>query len=110
MPFADLLTQTAVIQEQHATNVGGVVQKNWSDLITVPARLEDNVGRMRKGNENLEKYVIGEFTLYVGFYPDITEKMRVVMNGQNYQIAFVAKIMGRDSYDHLELQLNKITA
>ena len=110
MPLADLLTQSAVIQEQNSSNVGGVVQKTWTDLLTVPARLEDNGGRMRKGNENLEKYTLGDFTLYLGFYPDITEKMRAVIDGQIYQIVFVAKVMGRDSYDHLELQLNKITA
>ena len=110
MAFSDLLTQTAVIQGQHTSNVGGVVQKTWTDLYTTPARLMANSGSMRKGNETLEKYTRGDFTLFLGFYPDITEKMRAVVDGLIYEIVFVAKVMGKQEYDHLELQLNKVTA
>lgn len=110
MSFLDLLTQSVTIQEQQMTNVGGVVQKNWIQKYNVPARLVANSGSMRKGAEDLEKYTRGDSTLFLGFYPDITEKMRAVIDGQIYEIAFVSKVMGRQSYDHLELQLNKVTA
>ncbi len=110
MSFWDLLTQSVTIQEQHTTNVGGVVQKNWVQKYTTPARLVANSGSMRKGAEDLEKYTRGDFTLFLGFYPDITEKMRAVVNGETYEIAFVSKVMGKQEYDHLELQLNKVTA
>jgi hypothetical protein len=33
-----------------------------------------------------------------------------MVDGQTYEIVFVAKVMGRNNYDHLELQLNKVTA
>jgi head-tail adaptor len=108
--FQDLLTQSAAIQEHQTSNVGGVVQKTWVDKYTVPARLEANGGNMRKGAEDLEKYTRGDFTLFLNFYPDITEKMRVQMDGEIYEIVFVAKVMGRQNYEHLELQLNKVTA
>jgi len=110
MSFFDLLTQTATIQEQHASNVGGVVQKTWTDKLTASARLVDNNGSMRKGSETLEKYTRGDYTLFLGFTSDITEKMRAVIDGDVYEIAFVAKVMGKQNYDHLELQLNKVTA
>jgi head-tail adaptor len=110
MSFFDLLTQTATIQEQHTSNVGGVVQKTWTDKLTTPARLVANSGSMRKGAEDLEKYTRGDYTLFLSFQPDITEKMRVTVDGDHYEIAFVAKVMGKQNYDHLELQLNKVTA
>lgn len=108
--FQDLLTQSATIQEQQTSNVGGVVHKTWNNKYTTPARLVANGGSMRKGAEDLEKYTRGDFTLFLSFYPDITEKMRVQMEDEVYEIVFVAKVMGRQNYEHLELQLNKITA
>lgn len=110
MSFFELLTQTATIQEQHTSNVGGVVQKTWTDRLSAPARLVANGGSMRKGAETLEKYTRGDYTLFLSFYPEITEKMRVVIEGTMYEIVFVAKVVGKQSYDHLELQLNKVTA
>ena len=108
--FQDLLTQSATIEEQQTSNVGGMVQKSWSNKYTMSARLVDNSGSMRRGAEDLEKYTRGDYTLFLNFYPDITEKMRAIVDGQTYEIVFVAKVMGRNNYDHLELQLNKITA
>lgn len=108
--FQDLLTQSATILEQQTSNVGGVVQKSWNNKYIIAARLVDNSGSMRKGAEDLEKYTRGEYTLFLNFFPDITEKMRVMVDGQTYEIVFVAKVMGRNNYDHLELQLNKVTA
>ena len=86
------------------------MQKTWTDKLTAPARLVANGGSMRKGAETIEKYSRGDYTLFLGIYPDITEKMRVVVDGEVYEIAFVAKVMGKQNYDHLELQLNKVTA
>ena len=110
MSFFELLTQSATIQEHNTVNVGGVVQKTWTDKLTAPARLVANGGNMRKGAETIEKYTRGDYTLFLGFHPDITEKMRAVVDGESYEIAFVAKVMGKQSYDHLELQLHKVTA
>lgn len=110
MSFFELLTQSVTIQEQHSSNVGGVAQKTWTDKLTAPARLVANGGSMRKGAETIEKYTRGDYTLFLGIYPDITEKMRAVVDGEVYEIAFVAKVMGKQNYDHLELQLNKVTA
>ncbi len=108
MTFTNLLTQTAAIKEHTESNIGGVVKKEWtvkySDL---PARLKANKGTEKFGTENLEKYVRGEFTLYLEAGFQITEKMKAVIENTEYDILFVAKVNGKDSVHHIELQLNQ---
>lgn len=107
MAFQGLLTQTATIKECSESNVGGVVKKVWTDKYSnLPARLSANRGTLKVGLENIEKYVRGEFTLYLEQGSEITEKMRAEIDGKVYEIAFVAEINGKDSVHHLELQLN----
>jgi len=107
MSFIDLLTQTATIKEHSESNVGGVVKKVWTDKYTaLPARLKANRGAEKVGAENLEKYVRGEFTLYLEAGVEITEKMRATVDGKDYEITFVAAVSDKDSVHHLELQLN----
>ena len=107
MAFKDLLTQTASITECSENNVGGVVKKVWADKYTaLPARLKANRGAEKVGAENLEKYVRGEFTLYLEEGVEITEKMRATIDGKDYEITFVAAVNDKDSVHHLELQLN----
>ena len=109
MSFWDLLIQSATIQEPQEMNSGGVVQRSWIDRYNnIPARLVANRGSAKKGAENIERYVRGEFTLFLDFYPDITEKMKAIIEGQEYEIVFVAKVLGKYFYNHLELQLNKV--
>ena len=107
MAFKDLLAQTATIKEHSESNVGGVVKKVWTDKYTdLPARLKANRGAEKVGAENLEKYVRGEFTLYLEAGVEITEKMRAMVDGKEYEITFVAAVSDKDSVHHLELQLN----
>ncbi|QQS59455.1 hypothetical protein IPN35_01010 [Candidatus Peregrinibacteria bacterium] len=107
MAFQGLLTQTATIKECTESNVGGVVKKVWTDKYSnLLARLSANRGTVKVGTENIEKYVRGEFTLYLEQGSEITEKMRAVIDGKEYEIAFVAEVNGKDSVHHLELQLN----
>jgi len=109
MSFLDLLTQTATIKECTESNIGGISKKVWADKYTaLPARLTANRGTVKVGTENLEKYVRGEFTLYLGAGNDISEKMRAEINGDEYEISFVAEINGKDSAHHMELQLNHL--
>lgn len=109
MSFLNLLTQTATIKECTESNIGGIVKKVWTDKYTaLPARLTANRGTTKVGLENLEKYVRGEFTLYLEAGREITEKMKAEINGDEYEIAFVAEINGKDTAHHMELQLNHI--
>lgn len=107
MAFKDLLTQMATIKEHSESNIGGVVKKVWADKYTaLPARLKVNRGAEKVGAENLEKYVRGEFTLYLEAGVEITEKMQAVIEEKEYEITFVAAVNDKDSIHHLELQLN----
>lgn len=107
MAFKDLLTQSATIKEHTESNVGGVVKKVWTvKYADLPARLKANRGTEKVGVENLEKYVRGEFTLYLEAGVDITEKMRAEIYSKEYEITFVSAVRDKDSIHHLELQLN----
>ena len=75
----------------------------YADL---PARLKANRGTEKVGVENLEKYIRGEFTLYLEAGVEITEKMRAEVYGKDYEITFVSAVRDKDSIHHLELQLN----
>ena len=74
----------------------------YADL---PARLKANRGTEKVGVENLEKYIRGEFTLYLEAGVEITEKMRAEVYGKDYEITFVSAVRDKDSIHHLELQL-----
>lgn len=107
MAFKDLLTQSATIKERTESNVGGVAKKVWSEkYASLPARLKGNRGTEKVGAENLEKYVRGEFTLYLEAGVTVTEKMRAVVDGKEYEIAFVSAVRDKNSVHHIELQLN----
>ena len=107
MAFKDLLTQSATIKEHTENNVGGVVKKVWAvKYANLPARLKANRGTEKVGAENFEKYVRGEFTLYLEAGVEVTEKMRAEVYGKEYEITFVSAVRDKDSIHHLELQLN----
>jgi hypothetical protein len=109
MAFSDFLTQTATIQEYTETNQGGVSKKTWSDKYTdIPARLSVNRGSMKSGAEGIEKYTNAEFTLYLQPNYGITERMKAVVDGEEYDIILVSKVRAKSEVNHLELQLNKI--
>lgn len=105
--FSNLLTQSGTIKEATEENVGGVVKKVWMvKYSNLSARLKANRGTEKVGAENLEKYVRGEFTLYLEAGVEVTEKMRAVVDGKEYEIAFVSAVRDKNSVHHLELQLN----
>lgn len=109
MAFLDFLTQTATIQQYVETNEGGVPKKTWSDKYTdIPARLSVNRGGMKSGAEGIEKYTKAEFTLYLQPSYEVTERMKAVVDGEEYEIVLVAKVRAKSSVNHLEMQLNKI--
>jgi len=109
MAFLDFLTQMATIQEYVETNQGGVPKKTWSDKYTgIPARLSVNRGGLKSGSEGIEKYTKAEFTLYLQPNYEITERMKVIVDGEDYEIVLVAKVRAKSAINHLELQLNKI--
>ena len=110
MAFIDFLTQTATIQEYVESNVGGVSKKTWSDkYLDIPARLSVNRGGMKSGAEGIEKYTKAEFTLYLEpAYSNITERMKAIVDAEEYEIVLVAKVRAKSAVNHLELQLNKI--
>ena len=107
MAYKDLLTQSATIKEHTESNVGGVVKKVWAvKYANLPARFKANRGIEKVGTENFEKYVRGEFTLYLETGVEITEKMRAEIDGREYEIAFISAVRDKNSVHHLELQLN----
>jgi hypothetical protein len=108
MAFKDLLTESATIKEATEENIGGIAKKVWVvKYAGLPARLKANRGVEKVGTENLEKYVRGEYTLYLETGVEITEKMRAEIDGHAYEIAFVSEVRGQSSAHHLELQLNR---
>ena len=107
MSFQNLLTQLVTIKECIENNVGGVAKKVWTEKYTnLPARLKANRGTEKVGAENFEKYIRGEFTLYLEAGVEVTEKMRAVVDEKEYEIAFVSAVRDKNSVHHIELQLN----
>lgn len=107
MGFKQMLNATGTIRRFTSTakNSHGNPVKIWSDLATdVPCRLQP-----RRGREAVQptQVVVGSHILFLEIGTDITERDRVVVSANTYEVLFVADAAGQGHHLEVELELIK---
>ena len=107
MGFRQLLNSICVIRRYSSSSkdAHGNLVKVWSDLATdVPCRLQP-----RRGREAVQpiQVVVGSHVLFLEAGNDITERDRVVVTADTYEVLFVANAAGQNHHLEVNLELLK---
>ena len=107
MGFAQLLNKTCVIRRftSSSKDAHGNLVKVWSDLaIDVACRLQP-----RRGREAVQptQVVVGSHVLFLEAGVDITERDRVVLAADTYEVLFVGDAAGQGHHLEVDLELVK---